>query len=133
SFDPNGTAKYKFITADYLGPIYLYTTYGSTQNAITTTNCNTNFPCYATQAARGNGWYNLVNWSINQTPGLTGTYQMAGLLHWGTHNFQSSPFGLRTDLDNQYDGLEDIVAPLACSPPLSLLTCGGESALANFL
>ena len=134
SFDPNGTAKYKFITADYSGPIYLYTTYSSTQNAITTANCNLNFPCYSTQAARGQGWYNLLNWSINQASGLNGTsYQIAGMLHWGTHNFQNSPFGLRTDLDNQYDGLEDIVASVSCSTPLGSLTCGGESVSANFL
>jgi len=133
SFDPNGSAKYKFITRDYTGPIFLYTSYSSTQNAITTANCNTNFPCYATQAARGQGWYNLLNWMVNQTQGVNGTYQLAGLLHWGTHNFQSSPFGLCTDLDNCYNGLDNVVPTVSCQPPLSSLSCGTESVSANFL
>lgn len=88
--------------------------------------------CQSTNASRGQIWYDLLKFYTSAV-GYDGLKHWSGTQWWGSHDFQGLGFGLKTALDNAYDGHEDVSASVSCSSPNSSLTCGGESGSANFL
>lgn len=78
------------------------------------------------QAARGMTWYNTVNYLLT-TPGYNGTHPFVGFDWWAWRDFQNLNQGLVSLHDNAYDGHEDQIARVPCSPPLQNYTCGGDT------
>lgn len=82
----------------------------------------------STQPLRGQQWNTIVTNMLN-TLSFSNTYQWIGVVWWGSHdftNFEKTDWGLKTALDNAYDGHEAVVAKVSCSPPLEKHACGGE-------
>ncbi|MFZ0638963.1 MAG: hypothetical protein WAN33_04685, partial [Candidatus Acidiferrales bacterium] len=81
----------------------------------------------ASQSARGQMWYNMVNYLLT-TPGYNGDTQFVGFDFWSWQDFQDLNQGLVSIHDNAYDGHEDVPGTVSCSAPIQGLTCGGEAA-----
>lgn len=130
--DPNALAKYLWMTRFYTGPIidgqqFYSSSQGSGDNSALTN------PLFTTNAARGVAWARLQAWITKQLS-FNNTTQFAGLAWGASHDIGGcSRCGLKTALDNAYDGTEDVVATVSCSPPNGALSCGGESSMGNFL
>ena len=85
-------------------------------------------PVFPTQTLRGQQWDATLSDMLN-TPSFNHTYQWVGIVWWGSHDFTNSEktdWGLKTPLDNAYDGHEAGVNRVPCSPPLEKYSCGGE-------
>ncbi len=82
---------------------------------------------FATQAARGQAWYNWVS-SLETTPGYYGSFPVVGFNWWSWQDFQDWNQGLVSVHDNAYDGHEDVTGSVSCSAPLQDFKCGGEYA-----
>lgn len=89
----------------------------------------TTFENFPTQAARGQEYYNTINYLLT-TPGANGTIPFVGFSWWAWRDFQDANQGLVSIHDNAYDGIEDVVSRVPCDSTYSVLngaTCGGES------
>jgi hypothetical protein len=82
---------------------------------------------YATQALRGAAFVSSVQNSLAARSGGVNPY--LGNLWWqyGDNSAEQANWGLVTLKDNAYDGHEAVTGSVACSPPTSAYTCGGES------
>jgi hypothetical protein len=97
---------------------------------------------YATQEARGQGYYDTVNgllnatYTVNAYTGSTVFPQSSVGTHpyvatsWFQflHKKGESGWGLVTFSDNAFDGHESVAPNVTCSAPLDAYTCGGEAA-----
>ncbi|MGB6874402.1 MAG: Ig domain-containing protein [Candidatus Acidiferrales bacterium] len=81
---------------------------------------------FATQATRGQAWYNGVQYLLT-TPGYNGDYPLVGFNWWSWQDFQDYNQGLVSIHDNAYDGHEDVPGVVACSSPEQTLSCGKEA------
>ncbi|MGC1782967.1 MAG: hypothetical protein WA708_10650 [Acidobacteriaceae bacterium] len=61
---------------------------------------------YTTQAARGNGYQEMINAFVNAKDSATGSFHIVGFDWWGMYDLdsQKSNWGLLTPHDNPYDG-----------------------------
>jgi len=84
---------------------------------------------FSTQQARGQDYYNTVSTLQSQSVTATGSHPFIGESWWQYTDNRSEKrnWGLVTLLDNAYDGHEDVMATVLCSPPLQAHTCGGET------
>jgi hypothetical protein len=80
---------------------------------------------YPTQAAKGQGYYDVVNSLLSAS--TNGVHPYIGLTVWGYYDHENKNWGITTRTDNAYDGHEAVIATGACSPPLGAYTCGGEA------
>ncbi|MGB6484416.1 MAG: hypothetical protein WBE86_13100 [Candidatus Acidiferrales bacterium] len=118
-------------TTQYLGDIPLITFNILSSQADSSMSCYANpgnhKADFATQAIRGQSWYNDVHYLLT-TPGHYGTYPVVGFNWWSWQDFQQYNQGLVSIHDNAYDGHEDVTGKVPCSPPNEALACGGETA-----
>jgi hypothetical protein len=123
-------ARYHYLTR-YLGDLPFMTFNVLSAEADSSMSCHPNQEAtttdFATQAARGQAWYNMVS-ALLTTPSYNGTYPLVGFDWWSWQDFQNFNQGLVSIHDNAYDGHEAAVGSILCSAPLQAFTCGGESA-----
>lgn len=83
---------------------------------------------FNTQADRGTAYLTIHQnlTSIAYTTGGIKPFVGTELFQWGDSGNETTNFGAVSLIDNAYDGHEDVSAPVACSAPLSSLTCGGD-------
>lgn len=83
---------------------------------------------FATQAARGQAYYDTVTTLQAMAVTATGSHPYVGTAWWQyTDNWgEKLNWGLVTLLDNAYDGHEAVTGPVPCSQPLRNYACGGE-------
>lgn len=85
---------------------------------------------FATQAARGAAYYNLVNSCVN-TVSFNGDHQCVGFDWWGMADFnapaETNNWGLETPSDNDYNGLDPSASTVSCEV-FTTQTCGNEPA-----
>jgi hypothetical protein len=83
---------------------------------------------FATQAARGQVYYNDMVQMLQTAHTTAGNFPYIGTIWWQyIDNYgEKLNWGIITHLDNAYDGHEAVTATVPCSPPLSQYTCGGE-------
>lgn len=129
NYDPNANVKNSFQTQYYQRPMVTYHALASTQSIY---GCDGNPLCFATQALKGNQYFLNTQAQLN-TLSYSGTFQWAGMQWWGSGPFQSSDFGFKSSVENSYDGHENVVASVPCSPPLAAYTCGGEPPSSSWL
>lgn len=123
----DGAAMYQtFLTQYYTGAVYHESFLTSPQSNWPIPGTCGQVPNQATQNARGVQWYLQMNKELT-LPSFNSTYQWAGMGFWSWIDFQGCNWGIKTQKDNLYDGVEDVVASVSCSAPLGSLTCGGES------
>jgi hypothetical protein len=84
---------------------------------------------YPTQQAKGQSYYDSMSAILETAKTSSGTIPHVGMTVWAwMDNWgEQDNWGLVTHLDNAYDAHEDSLASVACSAPISQLTCGGES------
>jgi hypothetical protein len=124
--DAEQIEKYQFFTHYFTKPMVLFVTTTSAQSNY---GCNSNVMCWATQAARGTAMYNSLNNGLT-TLSFNGTIQQTGYVWWASQDNsvnENINWGLKTNLGNAYDGIEDVAASIPCAAPLTAFTCGGES------
>jgi len=120
-------SAYQYLT-QYLGDLPFITF------SVISAQADSSYSCYAgggagnfpDQAARGQAWYNHVNYLLNNN-GYNGDTQFVGADWWSWQDFQNMNQGLVSLHDNAYDGHEDVISTVLCSSPISALACGGES------
>jgi hypothetical protein len=80
-----------------------------------------------TQAEKGAKYSQTVS-HLLEAKNSAGINPHVGLMLWAWMDkwSEQSNWGLVSHLDNSYDGREDVVARVPCSPPLQKYTCGGE-------
>lgn len=130
------TSQYLFLSK-YLGdkPVINFTTLTASPDSAMS--AYTDYQCClyeTTQASRGQQYAAIVSAMIN-TPSYNNTFQWVGISWWGSHDFdggngEHNDWGLKSPLDDAYDGHEAVSASVTCSSPLSSFACGGE--VANF-
>lgn len=87
------------------------------------------YDCATSQTQKGASYYAWMNYYLNAKESATGDYPIVGFEYWqyvdnvGEHN----DFGLISNIDNAYDGHEDVTGSVSCSAPISTYTCGGEA------
>lgn len=83
---------------------------------------------FATQAARGQGYYNDMVQMLQTAHTTAGNFPYIGTILWQYIDNYSEKlnWGLVTHLDNAYDGHEAAAAMMPCASPLSKNKCGGE-------
>jgi hypothetical protein len=87
---------------------------------------------FSTQATRGSGYLNEMNFELNYATTSGGLHTLIGMKWWDW--FDSTPegvnWGIVSEKDNTYDGHEPVTATVTCSPPNNTLPanpiCGGE-------
>ncbi len=122
-------SSYQYIT-QYIGDLPLLNFAGIYAQADSSMSCHSDAGdpnSLASQSARGQMWYNMVNYLLT-TPGYNGDTQFVGFDFWGWQDFQNLNQGLVSLHDNAYDGHEDVSGSVSCSAPLQAYTCGGEAA-----
>jgi hypothetical protein len=84
---------------------------------------------FATQAARGQAYYNDMVQMLQTAHTTAGNFPYIGTIWWQYIDNPSEKlnWGIITHLDNAYDGHEAVTATVPCSPPLSQYTCGQEA------
>ncbi len=123
-------ARYQYATR-YLGDIPFLNFGVISAEADSSYSCNPALGApaanFATQAARGQAWYNWVS-NLQTTPGYYGSFPVVGFDWWSWQDFQDWNQGLVSVHDNAYDGHEDVTGSVSCSSPLQAFHCGGEYA-----
>ena len=79
-----------------------------------------------TQAARGQMYYNTVNYLLT-TPGYNGDTQFVEFNQWAWQDFQGENWGLVSLHDNAYDEVEAVSATVSCDSNYTVnsgVTCG---------
>jgi hypothetical protein len=84
---------------------------------------------FATQATRGQAYYNDMVQMLQTAHTTSGNFPYIGTIWWQYIDNPSEKlnWGIITHLDNAYDGHEAVTATVPCSPPLSQYTCGQEA------
>lgn len=85
--------------------------------------------CLSTQAARGVQQNARINAMWNTVLGGDGYSFYIGADWWQywDNTSESENFGIKSVLDNVYDGVEDVPGTVTCSPPAGSYSCGGEA------
>ncbi len=120
-------SAYQYLT-QYLGdiPFMTFSDIGSAANSSYYCDAGSGPGNFPTQAARGQAWYDHVNYLLS-TNSYNGDTQFVGADWWSWQDFQGLNQGLVSLDDNAYDGHEDVTAKVPCSSPIQGLTCGGEA------
>ena len=111
-------SRYQYLT-QYLGDKPFMNYNNLTSQADSSQSCHpgaifaqTNYP---TQQARGAAWSQMVQ-ALFTTTSFNGDIQDVGADFWTWQDFQSINQGLVSIRDNAYDGHEDVIARVLCSP-----------------
>ncbi len=128
STDPNALGKYMFLTRYFTKPlINEQQFFTSSQNQTSNGLAPNSLPVYTNLADMGAAWYSLQSWMLG-VPGEDGLYHWDGIGWGASHGIGGcNGCGLKDNLDNAYDGIEDAVATVPCASPNSSLSCGGET------
>ncbi|MGB6483268.1 MAG: hypothetical protein WBE86_07250 [Candidatus Acidiferrales bacterium] len=114
----------------YLGdiPFVTFNIFTSLADSSTFSDPSQDLNDYATQALRGNAYYNDVDYLLT-TPGHNGDIPFAGADWWSWQDFQNANQGLVSLHDNAYDGVETSGSSVSCDSSYTVnsgATCGGE-------
>lgn len=129
------TARYDYLT-QYMGdiPFMTFSIIGATTDSgyFSSNTSGSALPpannIFTTQAARGNGWYNFVNF-LQTTLSHNNDIQSVGNDWWSWQDIQMSNQGLVSVYDNAYDGTETASSSVACDNYYTVQAgamCGGE-------
>lgn len=126
--DSTGPAKYSYLTQNFGDmPVMLFSTFEANPDSAFAASTSGGVYQNPTQPARGANWYAMQNFLLN-TLSFNNTFQGVGIVWWGMYDFGNEGFnwGLKSPTDNAYDAHEAASGSVACSAPLSSLTCGSE-------